>query len=159
MRPSLSAAATLLLLTQACSAPQPGRAAGTPDTPGTPTEITALEEQLRRAIVASDTATLAGLWAPEYLSTSAIGHTSNRAESLMAYGGGLVNVDTAVVRDVDVRFYGGTAVSLGVLEWAGSAAGRPFAGTVRFQHVWARTSGGWQLVASQLTNQGQGGPR
>jgi hypothetical protein len=111
------------------------------------------EERLRRAMVASDTAVLGSLWAPEYLSTSAVGHTSNRTEALVAYGAGLVNVDTAAVRDLDVRVYGSTAVSHGMLDWAGTAAGRPFSSTVRFLHVWVANDGSWRLVASQLTNQ------
>lgn len=112
-----------------------------------------LEEQLRQGIVAADTVALAALWASEYLSTSAVGHTSNRAESLVAYGTGLVKVASAEVRDLDVRTYGNTAVSLGMLDWSGAAAGRPFSGTARFQHVWVMRDGNWQLVASQLTNQ------
>lgn len=115
--------------------------------------IVDLEERLRQGIVAADTVSLAALWAPEYLSTSAVGHTSNRTESLVAYGTRLVTVDSAVVRDVDVRTYGSTAVSLGMLDWSGAAAGRPFRGTARFQHVWVLRDGAWQLVASQLTNQ------
>lgn len=112
-----------------------------------------LEERLRQAMLAADTATLGALWAPEYLSTSAIGHTSNRTEALTAYGAGLVKVDSAVVRDVEVRPYSNTAVSLGVLVWSGSAAGRPFRNTVRFLHVWVLTDSAWRMVASQLTNQ------
>lgn len=104
-------------------------------------------------MLAGDTMLLGSLWAPEYLSTSAVGHTSTRTESLMAYGSGLVQIDSAVVRDLDVRIYGETAVSLGLLDWAGAAAARPFTGTVRFQHVWVRQDGTWRLVASQLTSQ------
>ena len=111
------------------------------------------EERLRQGMVAGDTAILGSLWAPEYLSTSAVGHTSNRTEALVAYGAALVNVDTAAVRDLDVRVYGTTAVSHGMLDWAGTAAGRPFSSTVRFLHVWVASDGGWRLVASQLTNQ------
>ena len=111
------------------------------------------EERLRQGMVAGDTAILGSLWAPEYLSTSAVGHTSNRTEALVAYGAELVNVDTAAVRDIAVRVYGSTAVSHGMLDWAGTAAGRPFSGTVRFLHVWVASDGSWRLVASQLTNQ------
>lgn len=117
-----------------------------------------LEDSLRRGMVSADTAVLAGLWAPEYLSTSAVGHTSSRVEALAAYGAGLVKVDSAALRDVDVRAYGSTAVALGLLDWAGSAAGLPFSSTVRFQHVWVFNDGAWRLVASQLTNQPGGAP-
>lgn len=145
--------ALFLTLSLACggsSTPDHARdALSAPDTAA----IRSQEERLRQAMVGGDTATLASLWAPEYLSTSAVGHTSDRAQSLMAYGGGLVNVDTAVVRDVEIRFYGTTAVALGMMDWSGSAAGRAFGGTVRFQHVWAHADGAWRLVASQLTSQ------
>lgn len=109
-------------------------------------------------MMTEDTAALGAIWAPEYLSTSAVGHTSTRAEALMAYGAGLVTVDTAEVHDLEVRAYGRTAVSIGVLRWAGAAAGRPFGATARFQHVWVGAGDRWQLVASQMTNQGAGGP-
>ena len=122
--------------------------------------LEAHEERLRQAIVGADTAVLAALWAPEYLSTSAVGHTSTRDESLMAYGGGLVRVDSAEVSDLDIRVYGNTAVVLGLQRWGGQAAGRPFSGLARFQHVWLRQrDGSWQLVASQLTGQPAGPPR
>jgi hypothetical protein len=111
------------------------------------------EEQLRRGMVGADTAVLGTVWAPEYLSTSAVGHTSTRAEALMAYGAGLVKVDTATIRDLGVSVYGTTAVSHGLLDWAGTAAGRPFSSTVRFLHVWVSSDKSWRLVASQLTNQ------
>jgi hypothetical protein len=115
--------------------------------------IAALEERLTSAMVASDTATLARLWADEYRSTSAVGHTSTRAEALMAYTAGLVQVDSAAVQDLDVRSYGNAAVSLGYLHWAGTAAGTPFVAVARFQHVWIFSDTAWRLVASQMTNQ------
>lgn len=143
----------LLLGGLACPAPKPVGFGDGPASAADQPAVTQLEERLRRAIVAADTATLALLWAPEYQSTSAVGHTTNRAEALMAYGSGLVKVDTAVTRDVEVRTYGSTAVSVGSMDWAGTAAGRPFGGTVRFQHVWVLRGGAWRLVASQLTSQ------
>jgi len=152
-----SRATGLFLLAQlsglACAGGQSARAPDAIQAAADPSIIKQLEERLRRAMVAADTATLGALWAPEYLSTSAVGHTSNRPEALMAYGSGLVKVDTAVVRDLEVRTYGPMAVSLGLLDWAGSAAARTFRGTVRFQHVWVLHDRAWRLVASQLTSQ------
>jgi hypothetical protein len=116
-------------------------------------EITRLEERLRQGMARADTTLLAPLWAPEYLSTSAVGHTSSRAEALMAFGAGMVRLDTVTIRDLDVRPYGATAVSLGFLDWSGVAAGSRFNSTVRFQHVWVNSDGVWRIVASQLTNQ------
>ncbi|MBK8006417.1 MAG: DUF4440 domain-containing protein [Gemmatimonadetes bacterium] len=111
-----------LVLCAAC-----GRAA-----PGIGDEIPALEERLRAAMMAADTAALAALWAPEYSSTSAVGHSTTRAEGLMAHGAGLVRVDTAALREVTVRQRGDSAVSTGILE-AGSAGAGPFGSTVRFR--------------------------
>lgn len=114
----------------------------------------ALEDSLLKAILSPDTVVLGQLWAPEYLSTSAVGHTSSRSESLMAYGGGLVHVDSAQIGNLDIRRYGQAGVVLGLMRWGGQAAGRPFGGTVRFQHVWVQQADRtWQLVASQLTGQ------
>lgn len=115
--------------------------------------IAQMEGRLREGMVRADTALLASLWAPEYLSTSAVGHTSTRAEALMAFGAGMVRLDSVAIRDLDIRPYDATAVSLGYMDWAGQAAGSPFASTVRFQHVWVHNGGAWRLVASQLTNQ------
>ena len=113
--------------------------------------IAAQEEKLRAAMVASDVATLQKLWAPEYVSTSAVGHASTRADSLVAYTAKLVDVDEARTSGLDVRSYGNVAVALGVLDWKGRAAGQPFEQRARFQHVWALREGQWQLVASQMT--------
>lgn len=122
-------------------------------------EITQLEERLRQGMARADTTVLASLWAPEYLSTSAVGHTSTRAEALMAFGAGMVRLDTVTIRDLEVRPYGGAAVSLGFMDWSGVAAGSRFSSTVRFQHVWVNSDGAWRLVASQLTNQPTASPR
>lgn len=126
-------------------------AAPAPDSAAAHAAVTRAEERLRAAMVGADTAVLAGLLAAEYLSTSAVGHTTDRPGTLMAYGGGLVKVDSAAVDDLEVRPYGGAVVSRGRMVWGGSAAGRTFSGTVRFQRVWAWRDGEWQLVANQLT--------
>lgn len=123
------------------------------DADSTRVGIAQLEERLREGMARADTSLLGSLWAPEYLSTSAVGHTSTRAEALMAFGAGMVRLDTVSIRDLDIRPYGATAVSLGFMDWSGQAAGSPFASTVRFQHVWVNSDGAWRLVASQLTNQ------
>ena len=153
---TVSLVASICAVVVACQAERTPSAAGDQSAAAS---IRQREEQLRRGMVAGDTAVLGALWAPEYLSTSAVGHTSNRAESLMAYGVGLVKLDTAGVRDLDVRVYGSTAVSHGLLDWTGTAAGRPFSSTVRFLHVWVVSDGSWRLVASQLTNQPTGTER
>ena len=119
--------------------------------PAARSEIEAAEERLRAAMVAADTATLGALWAPDYASTSAVGHSTTRAEGLMAYGAGLVRVDTAALREVTVQQRGDSAVSTGILEWAGSAGGGPFGSTVRFEHRWVRQAGQWRLVSSRLS--------
>ncbi len=118
------------------------------------TQVEALEDSLRAATVRADTAVLGALYAADYLSTSAVGHTSSRDEALMAYRLGLVRADSARIGNLDIRVYGGTALVLGLLQWGGLAAGQPFAATARFQHVWVRQPDGrWQIVASQMTNQ------
>lgn len=114
-------------------------------------EIEAVEEQLRAAMVAADTTALAAIWAPEYRSTSAVGHTTSRAEGLMAYAAGLIRVDTAALREVTVQQRGDSAVSTGLLQWAGAAAGGPFGSTLRFEHHWVRQAGQWRLVTNRLT--------
>jgi hypothetical protein len=131
--------------------PASAATAPAPDSAAAHSAVTQAEERLRAAMVGADTAVLAGLLAPEYLSTSAVGHTTDRQGTLMAYGGGLVKVDSAAVDDLEVRPYGGAVVSVGRMVWGGTAAGRAFGGTVRFQRVWAWRDGGWQLVANQLT--------
>ena len=66
-----------------------------------------------------------------------------------------ISAGTHIWHDV---VHGTTVVALGLLDWAGSAAGLPFSSTVRFQHVWVFSEGAWRLVASQLTNQQARGP-
>jgi hypothetical protein len=145
----------LAVLQSACQRERP--AAAVPGADSARAAVERLEERLRLGMLAADTTRLAALWAREYLSTSAVGHTSTRDEALVAFGSGLVRVDTAALRELDVRTYDNAAVSLGFMDWSGSAAGGPFRGTVRFQHVWVNRDGAWRLVASQLTNQPSGG--
>lgn len=150
---------SLLLLLVACtpaSAPVPGAA----DDTAFRAEVLAAETRLREAMVAGDTVALGTLWAPEYRSTSAVGHASSRTESLMAYGQRLVVVDSAVMADPEVRVYGPAAMVRGTLTWAGRAVGQPFAATASFLHLWARQPDGrWLLVASQMTGQPAAGGR
>src|SRR5512139_1822421 len=89
-------------LLAACALPACQRApAARPDAGAGRSPVEQREEQLRLAVISADTAQLGALWAPEYLSTSAVGHTSTRAEALMAFASGLVKVDSAVVRELD----------------------------------------------------------
>lgn len=153
----------LVTATLACETRQwtpPSSGSATPSDSAAIAAVLAREEALRLAMVSADTAALGALLSAEYLSTSAVGHTSTRAETILAYGAGLVRVDSAAIRDVDVRAYGTTAVALGFLDWSGQAAGQPFSATARFQRVWVQQADGrWMLVASQLTGQAPGAGR
>ena len=115
--------------------------------------VLSVNEQLHSAVVASDTAMLRQVFAPEYLFITATGDVRSRDEVLRYYGAKQVAWRMYRADSVRVRLFGDAAVvtSLGVREggWvAGPRAGTDLSGRYRSTRVYVRRGGRWQLVST-----------
>lgn len=106
------------------------------------------EEELRRAMLASDVAALDKLLAPELVFTSHLGQILGKQDDLAAHESGLVKVTKLELSDQRVLVCGDTAVVAVRAHLTGSYAGTPSEGDFRFTRVWSLSDQGeWQVVA------------
>ena len=113
--------------------------------------IRTLEDQLDKAFLARDEATLEKLWAPEYFVTNSLGQTVPRDSWLAGLRAGRADFSKVTTADLLTRVYDQTAVVTGRRSRTGTFDGKDFSDDLRFIHVWIRTRDGWRLVASQST--------
>jgi ketosteroid isomerase-like protein len=115
--------------------------------------IVALEEELRRAQLQADVATLDRLIAEELLFTGPDGRLGSKAEDLAAHGSGVVRFRAHEPEELRVRAVGDAVCVVAlrarlVVEVNGTAV----AGTYRYTRVWAREQdGAWRVVAGHVS--------
>jgi hypothetical protein len=119
-------------------------------------EIGTASQQIRRAMVVQDTATLAELWGDEYSFTSLSGETyskSDRLESVMSPAFVVDEAAEVLPSELDiVRVYGNVAVVQSQLAPPGTAKSGSRGGRAKLLSVWVRGSDGiWRTVAAQAT--------
>jgi ketosteroid isomerase-like protein len=119
-------------------------------------EIGTASQQIRRAMVVQDTATLADLWGEEYTFTSLSGETYSKSERLESVMSPAFLVDEAaevLPSELDiVRVYGNVAVVQSQLAPPGTAKSGSRGGRAKLLSVWVRESDGrWRTVAAQAT--------
>jgi hypothetical protein len=119
-------------------------------------EIGTASQQIRRAMVVQDTATLAELWGDEYTFTSLSGETyskSDRLESVMSPAFVVDEAAEVLPSELDiVRVYGNVAVVQSQLAPPGTAKSGSRGGRAKLLSVWVRGSDGkWRTVAAQAT--------
>ena len=119
-------------------------------------EIGTASQQIRRAMVVQDTATLAELWGDEYTFTSLSGETyskSDRLESVMSPAFLVDEAAEVLPSELDiVRVYGNVAVVQSQLAPPGTAKSGSRGGRAKLLSVWVRESDGkWRTVAAQAT--------
>lgn len=119
-------------------------------------EIGTASQQIRRAMVVQDTATLAELWGDEYTFTSLSGETyskSDRLESVMSPAFLVDEAAEVLPSELDiVRVYGNVAVVQSQLAPPGTAKSGSRGGRAKLLSVWVRGSDGrWRTVAAQAT--------
>ena len=119
-------------------------------------EIGTASQQIRRALVVQDTATLADLWGDEYTFTSLSGETYSKSERLESVMSPAFIVDEAaevLPSELDiVRVYGNVAVVQSQLAPPGTAKSGSRGGRAKLLSVWVRGNDGkWRTVAAQAT--------
>jgi ketosteroid isomerase-like protein len=116
-----------------------------------PTTLEELEETLRRAMLASDVATLESLIADDLIFGMHTGAVITKAMDLDAHRSGLLRLIALEPSEQRTARYGDTGVVSVRMHLVGEYDGATFAGSYRYLRVWAREGDRWQVVAGQVT--------
>ena len=111
-------------------------------------EIAAVEERLRRAMLASDVGTLEALISPDLLFTNHLGQVSGKEDDLELHRSGVLRFQTIEPSEMRMKAGGELAVVSVRTRLSGVFAGSPFEADLRFTRVWSQGSGkAWQILA------------
>ena len=115
-------------------------------------EIAALEEQLRGAMLRSDVSVLDSLIADGLLFVAPGGSIVGKAADLELHRSGAQRISQLDFTDLLVRAHGEVAVTTAVAVVSGTFNEQPFSGHFRYLRTWARTRTGWQVVAGSASS-------
>ena len=110
-------------------------------------------EKYRTALTQHDVAALKQIWADNYTFINGAGEILTKEERLANLDSRATSLDTITLGgDIKVRVYGAdAAVSTSRVTIKGKYSGKAVNGDYQSMTVWVKTSGGWQLVANQIT--------
>lgn len=112
-------------------------------------QISNAEEQLRRAMLASDVSALDELLASELFFTNHLGQSLGKEADLSAHKSGVLSISKLEPSEQQVKLGDNVAVVSVRVQVAGTYAGQPAGGDFRFTRVWAQSpKGQWQVVAA-----------
>jgi hypothetical protein len=115
-------------------------------------EIVVLEDELRRAQLDADVATLDRLISDELLFTGPDGRLGTKAEDLAAHASGMVRFRAHEPEELRVRAIGETVRVVALrTRLIVEVNGAPISGTYRYTRVWAKEGGApWRVVAGHV---------
>ena len=110
-------------------------------------------EKYRTALTQHDAAALKRIWADNYTFINGAGEIVTKEQRLDNLDSRATSLDTITLGgDVNVRVYGAdAAVATSRVTIKGKYSGKAVDGDYQSMTVWVKTSGGWQLVANQIT--------
>ncbi|MBC8185729.1 nuclear transport factor 2 family protein [candidate division KSB1 bacterium] len=115
-------------------------------------ELIQLDNELGKAFMQKDIATLRHLIADDYVGIESNGIVFDKAETIADVDSGYFIEETEEADDLKVRVYGNTAVVTGRLtyQWRGKDGGDN-SKQLLFADVWVKRDGRWQVVNYQGT--------
>ena len=114
--------------------------------------LTDLQQQLARAWVAGDRASIERIIAPDWTVTGPDGQISTRADVLReVFETRTHRISSLTVDDVRVRVFGDAAVVTGRTRGRGESGNKPYDVEIRFTDTFVRRDGRWQAVASHAS--------
>lgn len=120
--------------------------------PTTESEILAVEERLRVAMLASDVAALDHLIAPELVFTNHLGEVFGKQDDLQLHRSGVLRLHAIEPSERLVRVLDGLAVVSLLVALSGEHGGSRFEASLRYTRVWRRSEhGDWQIVAGHCS--------
>ncbi|HEX3620822.1 MAG TPA: nuclear transport factor 2 family protein [Acidimicrobiales bacterium] len=127
--------------------------------------ITTTAEQIRDlgcrwvdAELAADVATLEALVADDFRLVGPFGFVLDRQQWLDRYRSGDLATTALVWRDVEIRGYGDTVVTIGTHAQQAAYRGTPSNGDFRVTHVFVRDGDRWVIASMQLSPTAFAGP-
>jgi ketosteroid isomerase-like protein len=133
-------------------ATEPAAARASNNAPPQERAVLAAMEEYKQAVLDSDVAALARIWADDYTFINPQGALVTRAERLANFASGNTNVGVIDdEREITVRVHGDAATVQNLSTLRGTFSGQPTATDLRGTFVWVRQNGRWQLVTNQLT--------
>jgi ketosteroid isomerase-like protein len=114
-------------------------------------ELLRTEAALCRAFESGDTATLRRYMDRTFTLTSSRGEVTDFDQNLAEVGRREPHYDEFRNHDQSVRFYGDTAIVLGITTIKGTAEGKPIAAGFQYTDTWIRRDGAWRIVASHAS--------
>jgi ketosteroid isomerase-like protein len=115
-------------------------------------QIIALEERLRQAMLHSDIVQLDDLIAPELIFTNHFGQIVTKQEDLDAHQSGFLKFTDIAPSDRHIQVNPGFTVVSALMHLLGNYGGTPFDQNIRFTRVWAiSSSGSLQIVAGHTS--------
>jgi len=110
-------------------------------------------EKYRTALTQHDATALKQIWADDYTFINGAGAILTKAQRLDNLDSRATSLDTITLGgDIKVRVYGNdAAISTSRVTIKGKYSGKSVNGDFQSMTVWVKTSGGWQLVANQVT--------
>lgn len=112
--------------------------------------LRALDHAWNEAYPRSDTATIDGILADEWVGIVRSGEVITKAQLLAAVGQGNP-FDNNVFDEIAYRVYGEAAVVMGRLMLEGRNEAGPFRLQQRYMRVYIKQQGRWRAVATQVT--------
>jgi hypothetical protein len=115
-------------------------------------QILALEDRLRQAMLTSDVAELDALIAPELLFTSHLGHLVSKSQDLAMHQSGVLQLQALTPSDRHIQRNDGFTVVSVQMHLLGHYNDRPVDEHIRYTRVWAMSSSGQlQIVAGHAS--------
>jgi ketosteroid isomerase-like protein len=114
-------------------------------------EIAALEDRLRMAMLRSDLEVLDALISDELLFVAPDGSVLGKAGDLELHRSGVQRISQLDFGELLVRMHGDTAVTSVAARVSGTFGGQDFSGRFQYLRTWARTRAGWQVVAGSAS--------
>ena len=109
------------------------------------------ESKLADAHLQLDLKTIDHLLHSDYVIVQPGGKVETKAEVLASYKTGTRHWDIAQSDQLDIHFYGASAVVIGRWRGAGQHGAERFDYVARFLSIWVKQDGQWQNIAYQST--------
>ena len=117
-------------------------------------EVIASEEQLLKAMTASDADRLDRLLHDDLLFNGPTGETATKAADLTNYRSGKINLTSVESRDRRLSAIGDTVVVAVTVKIVGNYMGQELDGTFRYLRVWKRFGDAWKVIAGSVVAAG-----
>ena len=113
-------------------------------------QIVEVEEQLRQAMIASDTSTLNALLAPSIVITNHLGQLVERQADIAAHESGLIKIHALNPSEQKIQILGEVAIVSVRMQIQGNYNGSFANGDFRITRVWAVINESWHTLSAHI---------